>query len=61
MKCSSNSYKCAGNRQQKRKHQIDEGSGEDVVLTPREKLKVEVFFTIIDQLCMALRSHLDAY
>ena len=60
-KCGSNSYKCAGNRQRKRKRQFDEGSGEDVVLAPREKFKVEVFFAIIDQLCMALRSRLDAY
>ena len=36
-KCGSNIYKCAENRQRKRKGQFDEGSGDDVVLAPREK------------------------
>ena len=61
IKCSANSYIGDEKRQTKRKRQFDEGGGEDVVLAPREKFKVQIFLAIIDQLCLGLRSRLDAY
>ena len=48
-------------RQPERKRQFDEGGGEDVVLAPREKSKFQIFLAKIGQLCLGLKSRLDAY
>ena len=61
IKCGGNSYIGDEKHQPKRKRQFDEGGGEDVVLAPREKFKVQIFLAIIYQLCLGLKSRLDAY
>ena len=43
------------------KKQFDDGPAEDTILSPRDKLKVKVFFPIIDQLSASLRYRLAAY
>ena len=63
-KCGHDEYADASRRSRKRNRRIfqfDEGQAEDTVFQPRDKFRVEVFFTIIDHICAALKQIIAAY
>ena len=54
-------YKAENKRVRRRNVRWDIGTGEESLLQPRERFKVEVFVPIIDNLFRALRHRLNAY
>ncbi|XP_028394506.1 uncharacterized protein LOC114518702 [Dendronephthya gigantea] len=63
-KCGHSEYADSSRRTRQRNQRIflgDEGPAENTVLRAGVKFRVEVFYTIIDHICAALKQRIDGY